>query len=95
MKHTSEAKFIADTTDQCADSDDKRSVFLAYLSTLAFNISALWTKSIDASRSRTQKVPTLNAHIRRDVGIEDGPNKVRTNWNDPLEIEIRRLRNRL
>jgi hypothetical protein len=95
MKHISEAKFIANTTSQGTNSDDIRTVLLVYLSALAFNTAAIFTKSVDATRSHTTNIPTLNDHLRRDVGIDDGHSKVQTNWNDPLEIEIRRLRYRL
>jgi hypothetical protein len=95
MEHISEAKFTANTKGLVTKSDDKRGVLLVYLSTLAFNIAAIFTKSIDAPRSHTTKVPALNDHLRRDVGIDDGHSSVQTNRNDPLEIEIRKLRDRL
>lgn len=95
MKHISEEKFIANTKCQVTESDDKRGVLLVYLSALAFNIAAIFTRSIDAPPSHTTKVPTLNDHLRRDFGIDDGHSRVQTNCNDPLEIEIRRLRFRL
>jgi hypothetical protein len=95
MKHISEAKLIANTTRQGTDSDDKRGAMLVYLSALAFNTFGIFTKSVDAPRSRTPRIPTLNDHLRRDIGIDDGHSRVQTNWNDPLEIEIRRLRFRL
>ena len=95
MRQTFEAKFDADTAVRGAGPDDKRGVVLVYLSALAFNTVAIFTKSVDAMRSRTTKVPTLNDHFRRDVGIDDGHSSVQTNWNGPLEIEIRNLRDRL
>lgn len=52
------------------------------------------TRLLD-SRSNTAAFPRLNNHLRRDVGIDDEHNRVQTNWRDPLEIEIRRLRQRL
>lgn len=33
----------------------------------------------------------LNTHLRRDVGVDDAHCRTQTNWQDPLEVEIRRL----
>lgn len=33
----------------------------------------------------------LNTHLRRDVGVDDAHCRIQMNWQDPLEVEIRRL----
>ncbi|WIY23705.1 DMT family transporter [Parasedimentitalea psychrophila] len=47
------------------------------------------------SRANTAAFLRLNDHLRLDIGIDDEHSRVKTNWQDPLEIETRRLSQRL
>lgn len=51
-------------------------------------------RSLD-KRSNNAAFPRQSTHLRRDIGIDDEHSRVQTNWRDPLEIEIRRLTQRL
>lgn len=50
-------------------------------------------RHVDASGAQANRaaLSKLNTHLRRDIGFDDAHGLIKTNWQDPLEIEIRRL----